>query len=514
MAAPIIVPALGGALLLMLHSAPLSTARIVSAAATAAFVAASIALFAGASSDEVLVYALGGWPAPFGIVLVADRLSALMVLLTALLAAAVLTYATQGWDARGRFFHALFQFQLMGLAGAFLTGDLFNLFVFFEVLLIASYCLMLQGLGRERLRATLHYVAINLSASGVFLIAVSLLYGVTGTLNMAHLAERVAGLPAQDVALARAAGLLLIGVFCVKAALFPLYFWLPAAYSHAAAPVATLFAIMTKVGVYAIIRVTTLIFGADAGAAADLASPWLLPLALATLALGALGALGAQRLATMSAYLTIASVGTMLAAVSAGAAAGLSAALYYLAHSTLAIAMLFVISDLLGRSRGEQGDALREGPPLRHAAALGLAFLFAGATVAGVPPSTGFLGKLLVLGSVRDSAAAALIWAVVLVSSFLMLMSCVRAGSLVLWKVGDPLPRASATASGPGRPGEWCALAGLMACSAALIVFAGPAKDYADAAAAQLASPERYVRAVLGHARGDLVRPLPAAAPR
>ena len=158
--------------------------------------------------------------------------------LTALLGLVVALYAAQGWDAKGRFFHPLFLFQLMGLNGAFLTGDLFNLFVFFEVLLIASYCLTLQGLGRERLRATLHYAALNIAASSVFLIAVSLLYGVTGTLNMAHLAERIARVPAEDIALVRAAGLLLLGVFGVKAALFPLHFWLPAAYSSAPAPVA------------------------------------------------------------------------------------------------------------------------------------------------------------------------------------------------------------------------------------------------------------------------------------
>jgi len=186
---PVVLPALTAALLLLLHRAPMSVARAVSLIATAGFLVSAVALVVQVTAQAPLVYALGEWPAPFGIVLVADRLSALMVVLTGLLALAVVLYAMQGWDARGRFFHALFHFQLMGLNGAFLTGDLFNLFVFFEVMLIASYGLMLQGLGPDRLRATFHYVTINLTGSGVFLIAVSLLYGVTGTLNMAHLAE-------------------------------------------------------------------------------------------------------------------------------------------------------------------------------------------------------------------------------------------------------------------------------------------------------------------------------------
>jgi multicomponent K+:H+ antiporter subunit D len=504
--APIVLPAIAGAALLLLHAQPIRIARWLSAAATVAFLACALALFQDSLEGVPRVYALGSWPAPFGIVVVVDRLSAWMVLLTALLACGVLLYAMQGWDSRGRFFHAFFQFQLMGLAGAFLTGDLFNLFVFFEVMLIASYCLMLQGLGAARLRATLHYVAINLTASGVFLIAVSLLYGLTGTLNMAHLAERLAALSAEDVPLARAAGLLLVGVFCVKAALFPLYFWLPQGYSEAAPPVAALFAVMTKVGVYSIVRVTSLVFGRDGGDAADLLSPWLLPLALGTLAIGTIGALGAQRLATMTAYLTVASVGTMLTAFAAGGAEGLAAALYYAAHSTIVIAILFLVGDLLGRERGAVGDALHMGPALTRAALLGLLFLMAGATVAGLPPSSGFIGKLMVLQSVRGTGEAAAIWAVVLVTSLLMVIASVRAGSIVLWSVGR---RAAGQPAGGARAGEWAALILLVGCSLALIVGAGPAHTFTTRAAEQLHARELYVDAVLAGGRAELLRGLP-----
>ncbi|MDF0668247.1 MAG: monovalent cation/H+ antiporter subunit D [Nitrospira sp.] len=504
LALPIVLPAFAAALLLVLHRATMVTARALSAAATLGLFATAIAVLAQAESSTPLVYQVGNWPAPFGIVMVADRLSAFMLLLTALLALAVLLYAVQGWDTRGQYFHPLFLFQLTGLNGAFLAGDLFNLFVFFEILLIASYCLALQGLIVERLRATLHYAAINIAASSVFLIAASLLYGITGTLNMAHLAERVAEVRAEDVGLVRAAGLLLLGVFSIKASLFPLYFWLPAVYSNAPAPVAALFAIMTKVGIYAIIRITTLIFTRGESAVMELTSPWLMPVALLTLAFGTLGALGAQRLATLTAYLTIASVGTILTGVADGGSKGLAAALYYLAHSTLAIAILFLVADLLGRSRGAVRDQLHPGPPLRQAAPLGLAFLFAGATVAGIPPSSGFLGKLMILQSTTTGLSVVLVWTVILMTSVLTLISCSRAGSIVLWNVTEPLPVGPAHAP---RAGEWTALGALATCSLLLVLFAAPIKRYTDETAAQLLSPASYVHAVLGPQRDGLVRP-------
>ncbi|MGC3976208.1 MAG: monovalent cation/H+ antiporter subunit D [Nitrospira sp.] len=507
LAAPILLPMFTAAFLLVLHRAPEALARSVNAAATLSLFAAAVAILTQVESGAQLVYQVGNWPPPFGIVLVADRLSAFLLLLTALLAAAVLLYAAQGGDARARHFHSLFLFQLMGLNGAFLAGDLFNLFVFFEILLIASYCLALQGLVVERLRATLHYAAINIAASSVFLMAIGLLYGITGTLNMAHLAERVALVRTEDVALVRVAGLLLLGVFSIKAALFPLYFWLPALYSNAPAPVAALFSMMTKVGVYAIIRITTLIYGHEAGVLMELTSPWLLPIALTTLVLGAVSAFGAWRLATMTAYLTIASVGTILTAVSIGGAAAFSAGLYYLAHSTIVIALLFLVGDLIGRSRGELNDQIHPGPQIRRAAGLGLAFLFAGATVAGVPPLSGFLGKFMLLQSANGAMAVVPVWTVILATSLLMLVGCARAGSIVLWNVTDPLPSGSAPTP---RAGEWTALVALATCSLLLVLFAGPVRHYTDETAAQLLSPASYIDAVLGPQREGLVRPLQA----
>ena len=325
---PIVIPAVAGMAIVLLAQRNVPRQRVLSGLAIALQFAVALLLLMRSATGEITVYSLGAWAAPFGIVVVVDRLSALMVLLTAVLAAASWLYAVTGPDSRGPNYHALFQFQLMGICGAFLTGDAFNLFVFFEVLLIASYGLLLHGGGRDRIRAGLHYVVFNLVGSALFLIGVGTIYGVTGTLNMADIARKVPGVAPDEVAILASGALVLMVVFAIKAALLPLYFWLPSAYASATAPVAALFAIMTKVGVYAILRFYTLAFGADAGALANLAQPWILPLALLTLLLGAIGALAGRRLGGLVAYLVIASVGTMLTAIGLGTADSLAAAVY------------------------------------------------------------------------------------------------------------------------------------------------------------------------------------------
>ena len=461
-----------------------------------------------AASGELLVYQLGEWSAPFGIVLVLDRLSALMVFLTYLVAAPVLWYATGGWDARGRHFHAIFHFQLMGLSGAFLTGDLFNLFVFFEVLLIASYVLLLHGQGRERMRMGIHYVVLNLAGSGLFLIGLAMIYAVTGTLNMADLALRVAQLTGDPALIARAAALVLLVVFGLKAALVPLYFWLPGTYASASAPVAALFAIMTKVGVYSIIRTHWGIFGVEAGEASLAAQAWLLPLALTTSALGVLGALAAHTMGRMVAYLTVSSVGTILAGVGLFTPETLSAALYYTLHSTIVIAGLFLLVELVAAQRGEVGDRLRPAVAVREPVLLGMMMLFGAASAAGLPPLPGFLGKLMILQSASGLAAQAWVWSVVLVVGFFSLVGLARAGVIVFWHV-QPEGDAAAAASGSSVKLLSAAWA-FMAITVALAVLASPVKRYTDAAALQLADTAAYAEAVLGFqggARAQTVRP-------
>ena len=456
-----------------------------------------------ASQGELVVYRLGEWPAPFGIVLVLDHLSALMVLLTYLVAVPVLWYATGGWDARGRYFHAIFQFQLMGLSGAFLTGDLFNLFVFFEILLIASYVLLLHGQGKERFRMGVHYVVLNLTASGLFLIGLAMLYSVTGTLNMADMALRVARLTGDAALLAQAAALVLLVVFGLKAALVPLCFWLPGTYAAASAPVAALFAIMTKVGVYSIIRTHWMIFGTEAGEASLAVADWLLPLALTTSVLGVLGALAAHTLGRLVAYLTVSSVGTILAGVGLFTPETLSAALYYTLHSTIVVAGLFLLVELVAAQRGDTGDALRPAHAVREPILLGLMMLFGAASAAGLPPLPGFLGKLMVLQSSHGLDAQPWLWTVVLGVGFLSIVGLARAGVVLFWHL-QPAPTGHAAAGSSLKmlSATWA----FMAMTVVLAVVASPVKQYTDAAAAQLADRAAYQRAVLGDL-GDSTRP-------
>jgi len=468
-----------------------------------------------ASGGDLVVYELGDWPAPFGIVLVLDRLSALMVLLTYLVAVPVLGYACGGWDTRGRHFHAVFHFQLMGLSGAFLTGDLFNLFVFFEVLLIASYVLMLHGRGGERLRLGVHYVVLNLTASALFLIGLSMLYSVTGTLNMADAGLHVARLEGSALRLGQSAALILLVVFGLKAALVPLYFWLPGTYAASSAPVAALFAVMTKVGVYSIVRVHWVIFGVDAGAASLTVQPWLLPVALLTSLLGVLGALSAHSLGRLVAYLTVSSVGTIVAGVALFTPETLSAALYYTLHSTVVIAGLFLFVELVAAQRGAMQDRLQPAPAVREPVLLGVMMLFGAASAAGLPPLPGFLGKVMLLQSAVGLSAQPWIWTVVLAVGFLSILGLARAGVVMFWHV-QPAAPGDASGSSVRLLAAPFAFIGL---TLAMAVAAAPIKNYTDALAQQLTDKARYADRVLARQGGPAVattrpydgrRPLPA----
>ncbi|MBT5296449.1 MAG: monovalent cation/H+ antiporter subunit D, partial [Octadecabacter sp.] len=314
--APVILPAMLAPFIVLAARYHIGIQRVFSLVGVIAMIAIAAGLSWQASDGTILIYQLGDWAAPFGIILVGDMLSTLMVLLTAVLALFVLLYAIgSGWDDRGRHFHALFQFQLMGIMGAFLTGDLFNLFVFFEVLLIASYGLMIHAGGNERLRAGVQYVLFNLLGSTLFLFALGAIYAETGTLNMADLAARADLIGAGSTVGIRVAAVLLLLVFAIKAALVPLHFWLPSSYVEAPGPVAALFAIMTKVGAYAIIRVYTMVFPPDLEATAGLHDVWLQPAALLSLALGTIGVLAAKKLDRLVAFSVIGSMGMVMVAI-------------------------------------------------------------------------------------------------------------------------------------------------------------------------------------------------------
>ncbi|MFD1911533.1 monovalent cation/H+ antiporter subunit D [Halodurantibacterium flavum] len=493
--APVILPAMLAPLIVLVMRHDLSLQRIFSMIGSLAILVIALLLFGQAQTGTIQVYEMGNWPAPFGIVLVLDRLSALLVLMTAVLGVAVTLYAIgSGWDARGKHFHALLQFQLMGIVGAFLTGDAFNLFVFFEVLLIASYGLMIHGGGTLRLRAGVQYVVYNLVGSALFLFALATLYGVTGTLNLADMAQRVAALPEGDAALVRVGAVLLLLVFAVKAAVVPVQFWLPNTYTYAPAPVAALFAIMTKVGAYAILRVYTLVFGPDVPAIGTLIGDWLIPAAVVTVTLGMVGVLGARHLGRLISFSVIGSMGTLFLAIGLFTPEATSAALYYMIHSTFAAAILFLIADLVTARRGAVGGDIVAAPPIAQNGLIAALFFGAAIAMAGLPPLSGFIGKLLILDAARDTGAMAVVFAAILITSLIAVVGFARAGSTLFWKahaVEGEMPPA------PTGHLPLVVTGGLMAVMVLLVVLAGPTTAYLDATAAQVFDKAGYIDAVM-----------------
>jgi multicomponent K+:H+ antiporter subunit D len=501
---PIVAPLLVGAALLLLRRQA-ELARAVATLSLLALLAMAVMLVAYTSGGATLAYALGNWPAPFGIAMVVDRLTATMVTVTAVMGVACQLAAGDRASSR---FPALLQFQLAGLNGAFLTADLFNLFVFFEVLLAASYALLLDLQGAARLRAGLHYVTVNLLGSSLFLIAAAMFYGVAGTLNLADLDMRLSTLPAADAGLAHIAGLLLLIVFAIKAAALPLGLWLPGTYGAAPAHVAALFAIMTKVGVYSIARVHGALFDAPpAGSSAaeplaGLALPWLLPAGLATLLIGAAGALAARDLRVLVAWLVIGSAGTLLTALGLGTAEAAAAALYYLPHSTFAAGAAFLVIELIARARAgsaapsEVHYLVSQGERVCGAPRIGALFFATALVIAGLPPGSGFMGKALLLDAAAATPALPWVWSIVLLGGIVTLVALARAASAIFWKPMAMAPRspdATTTASAPGTTAttDACGLAAatvlLLGCGLAMVVLARPVFDFLLPAAGALA---------------------------
>jgi multicomponent K+:H+ antiporter subunit D len=488
--APVVLPAIIAALMVTLLRGHLALQRIASLAAILALNAIAAALLLHATQGPE-AYFLGDWPAPFGIVLMLDRLSALMVALLSALALITTLYAIgSGWDTKGAHFYPLLMFLLMGIAGAFLTADAFNLFVFFEVLLIASYGLMIHGGGATRTRAGIQYIAFNLVGSSLFLFGLALLYGVTGTLNMADLALKLPTLPPGDQALLRITAVMLILVFAIKGALVPLQFWLPGTYANAPGVVAAMFAVMTKIGAYATIRFGTLVFPPDLPATGALLQDLIQPAALVTLGIGAIGVLGATTLPRLAAFAGIASMGTAFLAISAFTPSTLSAALYYILHSTLATAAMFLVADLVARRRAHV--RLDAPAPIAQSGLIASLYMATAIALAGMPPLSGFIGKLLILDAFR--AEAPLVWTTILVSSFLMILGFARAGSQLFWK-----PAGTETDPTPDTPGPeplaFAATLTLLAALAALTVFAGPVTDALTTTATGLFDTQSYITA-------------------
>ena len=398
--------------------------------------ATAILYLISASSGQISVYNLGEWAAPFGIVLVLDQLSALMVVLTYALATAILWYASHEWDTRGRYFHAMFHFLLMGLCGAFLTGDLFNLFVFFEILLMASYVLLLHGQGKARFQLGIHYVTINLLASALFLIGLGIIYGSVGSLNMADVARLIPLLEPDQHKLAVAGGLLLFVVFGIKAAMLPVGFWLPKTYAVATTPVAAIFTIMTKVGIYAILRINGTVF--DDHLSQSILVSWLLPIGLITSVYGVIGAIGAERLRRFVGFMILSSIGTILIAISLFNTLAWAAALYYLVHSTIIAAAFYLLSGWITSQRGAFKDHFKVAPHMKQQKVVSSTFFVIALMMAGLPPFSGFLGKVFILQATSHSPYQLLIIIVVLIVSLLSIIAFTRIGFVLFWRATQP----------------------------------------------------------------------------
>lgn len=514
--APVVLPLVAAAVLLLVRDSRRRMGSFINVAATFANLLVAVAILwrlnVAAGPDAVAVHLTSNWAAPFGIALVADRLSALMLVLVGVVGVGAALYASAGWARAGAYFHPLFQLQLMGLNGAFLTGDLFNLFVFFEVMLAASYGLQLHGSGWPRVRSGMHYIAVNLLASSLFLVGLAVLYGVLGTLSMADVAAKAALVPASDQGLLQAGAAILALAFLIKAAVWPLNAWLVPAYTTASAPVAALFVLMTKVGVYSVLRVWMLLFPATAGSSTQFGGQFLLVAGLATLAFGAIGVLASIRLDRIAAFSIIVTSGTLLACFATGSIAASAAALFYLVSSTFAVSALFLMVEPVQRTRSErhaqrphydtlpdEDDNLDDEqlPLVGRAfpvsvAALGLAYMACSLLVAGLPPLSGFLSKAAILAAIIGDDPTAWTWvlmALLLLASLFTTISLVRAGIRHFWSSGGRFaPRLKLVESG--------AVLVLLSACVVLTLFAEPALRYTTATATYLHAPRPYVRAV------------------
>ncbi|PXA96882.1 monovalent cation/H+ antiporter subunit D [Nostoc sp. 3335mG] len=515
---PVLVP-MAAAILNLVQGDQRSTRRLlgVNIGAGLVLVAVAIALFVAVETGATpaAVYPLGNWPLPFGIVLVADGLAAVMVLTTSVLALAALVFASARWHSRGPNFWPLFHALVMGLNGAFLTGDLFNLFVFFELLLAASYGLALYGGGRNRVRGALHYVVINLVASFLFLVGVALIYGTTGTLNMADIARVVPNIPEADRGLFEIGASVLGVAFLIKAGAWPLHFWLPNTYSSAAPPVAALFAIMTKVGFYALLRLWTLVFANVSGEEAAFAQNALLVLGVATVAYGSVGVLSCKALDRLASYLILVSAGTLLLALAYDEPQVTAGALYYAVTSTLAAGALFLLKDVIDQVLpaeaqvlavslelyGDEDEALDEDEEVGRtipaaATLLTWCFAIAALVMAGLPPLSGFLSKFVMISAALatdDGPNAATWWltGALIVSGLFVLVAMVRNGINIFWAslADGAVVRLHAREIGP--------IVVLLGLCVALSVLAGPAMAYFAQTAAFVHAPGAYVAAVL-----------------
>ena len=517
---PILLPIATAALLLFYDERRRKLKLWISLSSIGLLVLVSIGLIGRAIdvSPHAEVYNLGNWQAPFGIVLVLDRLSAAMVFLASILAVASLVFSAAHWHKAGPHFHSLMQFMIAGVNGAFLTGDLFNLFVFFEVMLTASYGLALHGSGLARVRAGMHYVVINLIASSFFLIGAALIYGVCGTLNMADLALKLQTLKSADRIIFESGAAILGIAFLVKAGMWPLNFWLTPTYSAVAAPVGATFAILSKVGIYVVLRLTLLVFGTNGGTLTGFGNDILFYGGLATLIFGFIGVLASQALGRLASYSVLVSSGTLLAAIGTGNASLTAGTLFYIVSSTLSLAAFFLLVELVERSQDTAANVLAVTMEVygedeedeedevgtyipATLAILGACFGITAILIIGMPPFSGFVAKFMMITGVfnpdglngdgyQPSARDWTFVALLIFSGFAALIAMTRTGIRTFWaSIEGKVPRVQVI--------EFAPVAGLLGLCLLLTIAAGPVAGYLGKAAEELHHPQNYIGSVL-----------------
>jgi multicomponent Na+:H+ antiporter subunit D len=498
---PVLLPILGAALT-VLASRTAWLQRAIGIAVLAGVSAVAAVLLVAADRTGPVVVELGGWPAPVGIALVADRLSALLLLISTVVTLAVLVYAIDqrisdyGRDTASSTFHPIFLLLSAGVSLAYLTGDLFTLFVAFEIMLAASYVLISRRVDAVRVRSSMTYVIISLTSSLLFLTTIALVYAATGTVNLADLAGRVAELPPG---LRTVLSMLTIVTFGIKAAMVPLHFWLPDSYPNAPAPVTALFAgLLTKVGIYALLRTQTLVFPGGGP------STVLLVLAVLTMVVGALGALAQNDLNRLLSFLLVSHIGFLLFGLALDDSRGAAGTALYIVHHITVQATLFLVSGLIVRRTGTVSID-RMGGLARRSPVLAVLFAIPALTLAGIPPTSGFVAKLALLQAGAGLGPGTVVVAgFVVLASLLTLWAVVRVWIRVFWgEEREPLPDddptdemivGTARTSGP----MYLATAALVAVSVAIAVFAGPLSAVTERAGQDLVARTPYLEAVLG----------------
>lgn len=484
---PILLPLLA-AVLLMFLSKSVKAQRIVSVIASAATVASAWTVMLKVKSEGIQTVDMGSWPAPFGITLVSDMLSILLVLTASIITLCVVLYSfgSIGSGREAFYYYPIVQFLLVGVNGSFTTGDIFNLFVFFEIMLMSSYVLIVIGGTKVQLRESIKYVLVNVISSAIFVIAVGFLYSVTGSLNMAHISTRISEISAEPIITVLA--ILFLIVFGLKGGIFPLYFWLPGSYAAPPAPILALFgALLTKVGVYAILRTYTLFFYHDQPFTHDI----LALLALLTMVAGSIGALAYKDVKQILIYNIIIAVGVLLFGIAVMTEESIAGTIFYLVHDMIIKAGLFLLGGIMIYITGTS-DLNKMGGLIRQYPALGWTFLIASFALAGIPPLSGFTGKLLIVraGFETGEYVGAI---VVLLSSLAVLYSVVNLFMDVFWKKPEiPLPETKKQTASLFIPAAVLVILSVLYGVGTEVVY-----PYVMQAVDTLIHPEIYIDAVL-----------------